>query len=86
MSKFTLNLSINSNMVNFVVTELSLRFRVKFHRRNEKNRGFHLIPKTPLRSMYPKVIIITTFKGDSQILGGGENKVTAFSIQAVNNQ
>ena len=34
---------------------------VKFHRRNEKNRGFHLIPKTPFRSMNPKVIIITTF-------------------------
>ena len=35
---------------------------VKFHRRNEKNRGFHLIPKTPFRSMNPKVIIITTFE------------------------
>ena len=61
-------------LVNFVVTELSLRFaynfykqlllHIKIHRRiNEKNRGFHLIPKTPFRSMHPKVIIIliTTF-------------------------
>ena len=31
------------------------------HRRNEKNRGFHLIQTTPFRSMNPNVIIITTF-------------------------
>ena len=59
-------------MVIMVVTELSLRFRkqhllhVKFHRRNEKNRGFHLIPKTPFRSMNPKVIGSYTFKLTSQ--------------------
>ena len=55
-----------------VVTELSLRFahnfykqhllHVQFHRRNEKNKGFHLISKTPFRLTNPKVIIITTFK------------------------
>ena len=37
---------------------------VKFHRRNKKNRGFHLIPKIPFLSMNPKVIIITTFNRD----------------------
>ena len=35
---------------------------VIFHRRNEKNRSFHLIPKTPFRSMNPKVIGSYTFK------------------------
>ena len=30
--------------------------QVKFYRRNETNRGFHLIPKTPFQWMNPKVI------------------------------
>ena len=34
----------------------------KFHTRNEKNRGFHLIPKTPFQWMNPKVIRSYTFK------------------------
>ena len=36
--------------------------QVKFYRRNEKNRGFHLIPKTPFQWMNPKVIGSYTFK------------------------
>ena len=43
---------------------------VKFHRRNEKNRGFHPIPKTPFQWMNPKVIGSYTFKS---ILGPTRN-------------
>ena len=35
---------------------------VRFYRVNEKNRGFHLIPKTLFRWMNPKVIGSYTFK------------------------
>ena len=35
--------------------------QVKFYRCNEKNRGFHLIPKTPFQWMNPNVIESYTF-------------------------
>ena len=42
---------------------------IKFHRRNEKNRGFHLIPKTPFQWMNPKVIGLYTFKSYVSCVG-----------------
>ena len=36
--------------------------QVQFYRGNEKNRDFHLIPKTPFQWMNPKVIGSYTFK------------------------
>ena len=35
---------------------------IKFHRHNEKNRGFHLVSNSPLRWKNPYVIGTYTFK------------------------
>ena len=41
---------------------------VKLHRHNEKNRGFHLILKTPFQWMNPKVIVSYTFNQSEMLL------------------